>query len=89
MPVRNQMASRFLLLETFISATFIFSWKILTFISAILIFSQMYFVNFHIFSISRMDDSFLGDQIQVNGRHWEVNFQLSMEHPFKFRKISL
>ena len=49
----------------------------------------MYFVNFHIFSISRMDDSFLGDQIQVNGRHWEVNFQLSMEHPFKFRKISL
>lgn len=22
---------------------------------------------------SRLDDSFLGDQIQVNGRHWEVN----------------
>ena len=23
---------------------------------------------------SRLDDSFLGEQIQVNGRHWEVNF---------------
>ena len=23
---------------------------------------------------SRLDDSFLGDQIQVNGRHWEVNY---------------
>ena len=23
---------------------------------------------------SRLDDSFLGDQIQVNGKHWEVNF---------------
>ena len=25
---------------------------------------------------SRLDDSFLGDQIQVNGRHWEVNFHV-------------
>ena len=28
---------------------------------------------------SRLDDSFIGDQIQVNGRHWEVNFPFPIQ----------